>query len=169
MLTERLIKQGYYGKALNEKLKYQADHYVLLKGMMEILPDRDNRVMLSKTEKDAWGLPRIEVHYKFPEYVHKGYDHSIDVYKEIASAMGGTEVVFSKRGVYDNNQHITGTLSMGADPATSVVDRDLRSHEHENLFMAGTGVMPTAAIVNSTLTGTALALRTADTVLKSLA
>ncbi|MGY4493671.1 GMC family oxidoreductase [Pseudomonas sp. TE3610] len=169
MLTERLIKQGYYGKALNEKLKYQADHYVLLKGMMEILPDRDNRVMLSKTEKDAWGLPRIEVHYKFPDYVHKGYDHSIDVYKEIAAAMGGTEVVFSKRGVYDNNQHITGTLSMGADPATSVVDRDLRSHEHENLFMAGTGVMPTAAIVNSTLTGTALALRMADTVLKGLA
>jgi choline dehydrogenase-like flavoprotein len=43
-----------------------------------------------------------------------------------------------------------------------VVDGFCRTHDHENLYIASTGVMPTAATVNSTLTGVALALRSAD-------
>jgi choline dehydrogenase-like flavoprotein len=54
---------------------------------------------------------------------------------------------------------------MGNDPASSVVDAFGRSHDHENLFVCGTGVMPTAATMNSTLTAVALALRTAEHIL----
>jgi choline dehydrogenase-like flavoprotein len=61
---------------------------------------------------------------------------------------------------------MTGTLSMGDDPADSVTDRQGRAHDHENLFMVGTGVMPTVAACNSTLTGVALALRTTDAIRK---
>jgi choline dehydrogenase-like flavoprotein len=89
-------------------------------------------------------------------------------FKKMVAEMGGTEAVYSKRGVYDNNQHITGTMIMGSDPTDSVVDADCRTHDHPNLYIAGTGIMPSASTVNSTLTGTALALRMADTVLKSL-
>jgi choline dehydrogenase-like flavoprotein len=90
-------------------------------------------------------------------------------FQKIVKEMGGTEVVYSKRGVYDNNQHITGTMIMGSDPKDSVVDGNCRTHDHPNLFIAGTGIMPSASTVNSTLSGTALALRMADAVLKSLA
>lgn len=76
--------------------------------------------------------------------------------------MGGANLRPSKEGAFDNNQHITGTMSMGDDPRSSVVDRFGRTHDHENLFIASTGVMPTAATCNSTLTGLALALRTAQ-------
>ena len=51
---------------------------------------------------------------------------------------------------------------MGKDPKTSVVDADCRTHDHENLFIAGSAVMPTAGTVNCTLTLAALALRLAD-------
>jgi glucose dehydrogenase len=51
---------------------------------------------------------------------------------------------------------------MGHDPKNSVVDAFGRTHDHENLYIASTGVMPTAATVNSTLTAVALALRSAD-------
>ena len=40
-----------------------------------------------------------------------------------------------------------------------------RSHDHENLFMSSTGVIPTAATMSSTLTAIALALRTAGHIL----
>ncbi len=83
-------------------------------------------------------------------------------YGKIAQLMGGTNLRYTPDGVYGNNQHITGTMSMGNDPKDSVVDRFGRTHDHENLFIVGTGVMPTAATVNSTLTGVALALRTAQ-------
>lgn len=56
-------------------------------------------------------------------------------------------------------------MSMGKDPASSVVDAFGRTHDHENLFICGTGVMPTAATMNSTLTAIALALRTAEHIL----
>ena len=48
---------------------------------------------------------------------------------------------------------------MGRDPRTSVVDRDLRSHEHPNLFVLGSAVFPTSATANPTLTIAALSLR----------
>jgi len=51
---------------------------------------------------------------------------------------------------------------MGNDPKTSVVDRDCRSHDHANLYLAGGAVMPTVGSVNTTLTIAALALRLAE-------
>jgi choline dehydrogenase-like flavoprotein len=59
-------------------------------------------------------------------------------------------------------------MSMGADPKSSVVDRFGRAHDHDNLFIAGTGVMPTAATCNSTLTAVALGLRTAKHMRESM-
>jgi len=38
-----------------------------------------------------------------------------------------------------------GTTIMGADPKDSVVDTECRTHDHPNLFVAGSAVMPTAA------------------------
>ena len=60
--------------------------------------------------------------------------------------------------------HIIGTLRMGSDAGNSVVDGDLRSHDHPNLFVSGSAVFPTSATANPTLTIAALALRLADTI-----
>jgi choline dehydrogenase-like flavoprotein len=167
-LTEKLVAQGYYGNELNDKLAYQSKHYVLLKSLFEMLPETSNRIQLSTTEKDAWGIPKMEVYYDFPEYVNRAYDHCKDDFGNIAKAMGGTEITYTARGVYANNQHITGTMLMGNDPKDSVVDAQCRAHDHENLFIASTGVMPSSACVNSTLTGVALGLMMTDHALKSI-
>lgn len=164
--TQNLIAQGVYGAELDEKIRYYAAHQVSLKNVLEILPDPENRILLSN-RKDKMGIPTPAVRYRMSDYVEKGMQHTVEVYTEIAKLMGGTELKYSKPGQYSNNQHITGTMSMGDDPKTSVCDKWGRSHDHENLFLASTGVMPTAATVNSTLTALALALRTADHIAKS--
>ena len=51
---------------------------------------------------------------------------------------------------------------MGDDPKNSVVDKYCRTHDHANLYIAGSSVMPTVGTVNVTLTLAALALRLAD-------
>lgn len=61
-----------------------------------------------------------------------------------------------------------GTLRMGHDPNTSVVDAQLRSHDHANLFLLGSGVFPTAGTANPTLTIAALSLRAAEHMLRDL-
>jgi choline dehydrogenase-like flavoprotein len=164
-VTQNLIDQGVYGPELAKQIRHRAARQTSLKNVLEILPDPRNRIFLSD-QKDAMGLPRPAVEYRMSDYVEKGMQASMDFYQKIAALMGGTNLRKSPDGVYSNNQHITGTLSMGHDPHDSVCDAFGRTHDHENLFLASTGVMPTAATVNSTLTGAALALRTVDHILK---
>lgn len=58
--------------------------------------------------------------------------------------------------------HNQGTTVMGADPETSVVDRNLIHHQVRNLFVLGNSVFPTGAPANPTLTNVALATRAAE-------
>jgi choline dehydrogenase-like flavoprotein len=51
---------------------------------------------------------------------------------------------------------------MGADPATSVIDADHRSHDVPNLFIADASSMATGGAVNPAHTVQALGLRAAD-------
>jgi choline dehydrogenase-like flavoprotein len=55
-----------------------------------------------------------------------------------------------------------GTAWMGTDAASSVVDRDLRAHEVDNMWIVDSSPFPSSAAVNPALTVAALALRTAD-------
>jgi choline dehydrogenase-like flavoprotein len=57
-----------------------------------------------------------------------------------------------------------GTTRMGTDPAESVVDDRLRTHDLSNLWLVGSSVFPTGGAMNPTLTIAALALRAAEAV-----
>jgi len=61
-----------------------------------------------------------------------------------------------------------GTTRMGADPAQSVCDDELRVHGYQNLYVSGSSVFPRAGAANPTLTIIALAYRLADTLEKRL-
>jgi len=160
-VAEDLIKAGVYGPELQTRLRYGAARQVNVKNVLEVLPNPENRVTLS-AQKDALGIPKPQVYYSFDDYTNKGMDASRLEYTHIAQLMGGTNLRYSPERAYANNQHITGTMSMGNDPGDSVVDKFGRTHDHENLFIVSTGVMPTAATCNSTLTALALAMRTAQ-------
>lgn len=162
--TQDLIKEGVYGAEFDKQLRYRAAHQVNVKNVLEVLPDPDNRITLS-SEKDAMGIPKPEAHYSIGDYTRRAAEVSKADLARIAELMGGTGLRYSADGQFANNQHITGTMSMGNDPKSSVVDGFGRTHDHENLFVCSTGVMPTAATMNSTLTAIALALRTAEHIL----
>ncbi|MBS0456017.1 MAG: GMC family oxidoreductase [Proteobacteria bacterium] len=160
-VTEALIAEGVYGPEFAKQLRWRAARQVSVKNVLEVLPNPDNRITLS-AEKDALGIPKPVAHYAIDDYTRRGAERSKQDFAKIAELMGGTGLRYSVDGQFANNQHITGTLRMGNDPAKFVTDAFGRAHDHENLFVCGTGVMPTAATMNSTLTAVALALRTAD-------
>jgi choline dehydrogenase-like flavoprotein len=54
--------------------------------------------------------------------------------------------------------HIQGTVVMGTDPATSIVDRHLVHHQYRNLLVLGCSAYPTASPAYPTLTVSALSL-----------
>lgn len=159
--TNSLIAAGVYGSEFEKRLRFSAAHELNVKNVLEVLPDPERRITLSD-QKDAMGIPKPEAHYSIDDYTRKGHERSQQDFKRIAELMGGTNLRFSKDGDFANNQHICGTLSMGTDPKVSVCDQWGRSHDHDNLFFASTGMLPTCSTCNSTENGLAVALRAMD-------
>jgi len=98
--------------------------------------------------------------------VRDGLAAARDAHAEIFGLLGATEV--QHRDGAEGAGHIIGTARMGNDPKSSVVDSELRSHDHPNLFILGSAVFPTSATANPTLTIAALSLRAAGHVRTSL-
>jgi choline dehydrogenase-like flavoprotein len=74
----------------------------------------------------------------------------------------GFPIVLSREFDKRTPSHQCGTVRMGDDPASSVLDPFCRSWEHRNLFVVDAGFLPTSAAVNPALTIAAQALRAAD-------
>ena len=66
------------------------------------------------------------------------------------------------------NNHMMGSVIMGANPKDSVVNGDCRAHDHDNLWLPGGGAMPSASVVNSTLSMAALGLKAAAAIAKQM-
>ena len=64
--------------------------------------------------------------------------------------------------------HQAGTCRFGTDPASSVLDRDCRAHEVDNLYVVDTSFFPSIGAVNPALTAMANALRVGDRILERL-
>ncbi len=63
--------------------------------------------------------------------------------------------------------HVCGTCRFGLDPATSVLDRNNRAHDMENLYVVDASFLPTSSGTNPSLTVAANALRVARHLLSS--
>lgn len=155
--AQDLAKQGLRGDALNNALRYQAARHIRLASLVEQPPDPENRIVPDPDRKDVYGVGVPRITYRLDDYTRAGFAASVKAHDEIFAKLGTTGVMHSPDA--QGAGHIIGTARMGDDPRTSVVDRDLKSHDHPNLFILGSTVFPTSATANPTLTIAALALR----------
>jgi choline dehydrogenase-like flavoprotein len=65
--------------------------------------------------------------------------------------------------------HQAGTVRFGKGPSDSVLDRDCRAHEVDNLYVVDTSFFPSISAVNPALTAMANALRVGDHLLERMA
>jgi choline dehydrogenase-like flavoprotein len=65
--------------------------------------------------------------------------------------------------------HQAGTCRFGADPATSVLDVNCKTHELDNLYVVDTSFFPSIGAVNPALTAMANALRVGDHIQQRMA
>ncbi len=157
--TQQAMKKGLVGKALDEEIRYRAVHSVDLSISLEPLPDPENRLTLSKTRKDPHGLPCPDIYYDVGDYVRKGAEASHAQLEHIGQLFDAKEFTISQ-GLNANN-HIMCVVIMGENAKEAVVDGNCRAFDHENLWLPGGGAIPSASVVNSTLTMAALGLKAA--------
>lgn len=160
-VSKKLSSMGVTGADLPAKMRDWSSRWVVINTFFDILPDRNNRIVATD-QKDKLGIPRPGVHYTISEYINRARDVAHSHFDNIASLFNAKPNEIWHADNYFNNNHIMGTLIMGSDRKNSVVDADLRAWDHENLFIASSGVMASAGTVNCTLTLSALSMRLAD-------
>ncbi|MCG5242595.1 GMC oxidoreductase [Azospirillum doebereinerae] len=158
--AQDLISKGVFGEELNRRLRHDTEREVVLASMVDVLPNPENRIVPDETMRDALGIPRPKVSFRWDDYTERGIQVALKMHAEVFDAMKATDRTTIPPEV--ETAIIAGTTVMGNDPRTSVVDASCCAHDHPNLYIIGTGVYPTTGIVSPSLTAAALALRAAD-------
>ncbi|WP_417624836.1 GMC family oxidoreductase [Paremcibacter congregatus] len=153
-----------FGDALTRFMKEATLGFATMTACVEDLPVRENQVRLSKAT-DAFGLPLAQAHHDAHPDSHALWQDSLKDGKAVFAAAGARDIWTGPPGA----MHIMGGTIMGKDAASSVTDSFGKTHEIDNLFIAGPGLFPTSGGVNPTYTVHALALRTADHIRKGWA
>lgn len=162
-----LARAGLRGEPLGAALQHQAARHLRLASLTEQLPEPGNRVTLDTRRRDGSGLPLPRVSYRLGSYVRGALAEARQVHRSIFERTGVSEMHHAPEAF--GAGHILGTVAMGRSARNAVVDADLRSHDHLNLWLVGGGVFPTVGTGNPTLTIAALALRLADRLQAELA
>jgi len=110
-------------------------------------------------EADNHGNPVPDVSWDGGDHAVASLEHVQSVQRRIPSSMntqitGQTDVHHPGAA-----RHPAGTTRMGSDPAESVVDARLRTHDLANLTVASNSVFPTSGAMNPPLTIAMLALK----------
>lgn len=134
--------------------------------MTETIPNPLSRITLSDVN-DALGVPRLDVRWEYDAHALDCFQASLDGFAgELGmSAMGRTCFPIRRDEVVAQmspSRHHMGTTRMHADPTIGVVDTQQKSHDADNLYVAGSSVFPTSGIANPSLTIVALTLRLSD-------
>ncbi len=143
-------------RALEEVARHAVDFWLTT----EDLPEPDNRVTVDREG-------RITLAYKPNNQVPMR-----KLYEKLRSMLGEIGLQpqhLVARDLYMHNDiplagcaHQAGTCRFGTDPAISVLDRDCKTHELDNLYVVDTSFFVSIGAVNPSLTAIANALRVGD-------
>ena len=156
-VAQRLATQGVHGAALGKAVSDHVSRELAIGPSVEILADPDNRVTLAHDRRDPLGLPRPRIQFRFRPYEMDGMKVGMEYVRGLMNALGATDV--QEQGPVTDGAVMGGTCRMGSDPRTAVVDRNLRAHDHPNLYVVGSATFPTISTSPPTLTIAAFALR----------
>jgi choline dehydrogenase-like flavoprotein len=169
-----------HGRALIDRLNGLMTRQIRMSNLVEQQAQARNRVSVAADHVDGLGLPRPRIDYTLSDYTRQGFRRAREVNSRIYRQLGAREystVDKSSPSYFEVDGqgfdfygagHIMGTHLMGSSSKDSVLDRDMRSWDHPNLFMVGSGAFPSSGTGNPTLTVAALSFKAAGTLLREL-
>jgi gluconate 2-dehydrogenase alpha chain len=130
---------------------------------------RSRYLDLDPNYRDAWGLPLLRMTFDWHDNEKKMSAHLVAKAAEIAKLIAPSQMSANpKMGKYNistyQSTHNTGGCVMGADPATSVVNKYLQSWDVPNVFVVGGSAFPQNSANGPTCTIGALACWAADSI-----
>jgi choline dehydrogenase-like flavoprotein len=151
-----------YGVAFKERVRKMQPGCLSLGSFGKVSSNPQNYVTVDPGRLDAYGIPTPVVHFRFSDNDRALWQASNRSMLELLSHLKGK--VFSSdwdapRGFAS---HEVGTVRMGKDPRTSVLNSYCQARDVKNLFVTDGSTFTTSSEKNPTLTIMALSLRAAD-------
>lgn len=152
-----------YGSALKKKLK---DYFTNQKRLrFEVFVDwqpNDNCfVRLDDNVKDKWGDPVAKIRVGYLEHDLRIGRYLAEKAEKVLEQMGAKDISSGISGSPPPNLQ-AGGCRFGNDPDTSVLDKNCKAHEVENLYVTDGSFMPTGGSVTYTWTIYANSFRVAE-------
>jgi gluconate 2-dehydrogenase alpha chain len=159
-----------WGSAWKGAAKRYYNHSIPIYIEASSLPVRGGYLSLDPTYTDAFGQPLLRVTYDFSDNDVKMSEFLTQKGMEIGRAMRGVQqaVGVPRKKPYGTTSyqttHLSGGATIGADPATSVVNRFGQCWDVPNVFVTGAALFPQNSCYNPTATVGALAYWAADAI-----
>ena len=152
-----------YGKAFKSSVRKHYPALISFGGFGEVLPRKENRILIDPEVQDAWGIPVLRFDYRFSDNELKMAKDMGDTIEEMLKAAGAEDIRIGREPLPPGwSIHEIGTARMGDDPKTSVTDRFCRLHDVKNVYIADGGPFVSGGTQNTTWTILAMAWRTMD-------
>jgi choline dehydrogenase-like flavoprotein len=157
------------GAALKEQLTEAGPWSVWMTGMGECLPAYENKVTLSKNQKDQWGMPLLQIDCEYKGNETAMLKDMLETGQDMLERAGFTGIQ-----AFDSGQapglgiHEMGTARMGRDPKTSVLNRNNQVWDAPNVYVTDGACMTSSACQNPSLTYMALTARAAQHAVQEL-
>ena len=151
-----------YGAAFKERVRRMQPGYLFLGSFGKVSSSSQNYVTVDANRPDAHGIPTPVVHFRFSDSDRALWRACNQSMLEMLSHLKGK--VFPNFGNTPSGfaSHEVGTVRMGKDPRTSVLNSYCQAHAVKNLFVTDGSCFTTSSEKNPTLTIMALSLRAAD-------
>ncbi len=159
-----------WGLANKRTMRELFGRVIDVRGAVQEIPSPDSRARLDAGVRDRLGVPVVRLSGGLhPETIRTAKFISEQAHEWLRTS-GATRVwSLPLRTGLAVAHHQAGTARMSADPRDGVTGTTGRVHGHENLFVADAAVHVTNGAFNPALTVFALALRTGEEVVASLA
>ena len=157
------------GTAFKNQLREPGEWSMSLQGYCECLPRHENQIALDPERKDRWGIPLVRIHWSWSDNEKALREDMKTQAAEMLEAAGCKNV-----RTYDDNApmgfsvHEMGTVRMGRDPRTSVLNAHNQAHDVPNLFVTDGSCMASTSCVNPSITYMALTARAVDYAVREL-
>jgi choline dehydrogenase-like flavoprotein len=154
---------GMMGAELKDALCEPGPWQMNMNAYGECLPYADNRITLDANKKDNWGRPVINFDCEFKDNEKAMHEDMKVTTKEMLEAAGFKNIKVNGAISFPGNaNHEMGTVRMGHDPKTSVLNKWNQLHEVPNVFVTDGSCMVSSACQNPSLNYMALTARACD-------
>ncbi len=156
-----------WGQAHKDYMRRFYRRSIAVMGPVQEMPLFDARVQLDPRVRDAWDIPVARLS-------GARHPHSVEIARYVVTKAelwlkeaGAIQTWTQVPGLdLSGGQHQAGTCRMGNDPKTSVVDRNCRVHDVDNVYLADASVHVTNGGFNPALTILANAYRVSEQIVK---